>query len=716
MRFDTRIAAMLTATVSMSAMAVYARAQNPTELDRIVLEQEAADEQDDGILAQDTASATKIDTPIVELPQSVSVITREQIDKQNPQTVGDSLVYTAGVLTDPDATSRFDSMFIRGFGGFGLTTNFISFLDGLNLPQGQAFAQFQIDPFILERVDVLKGPSSVLYGQVNPGGLVNQVTRTPTADPYNELRIEGGSDGRIQAGYTTQGAFDEAGIWQYGLTAVGRYSGTRYFDVDEQRIAVAPSLAWQPDEDTRLVLQGLYQNDPEGGYFNSIYPTFLAPQEYRPFLNRDFNVGDPTFDSYQREQWTVGYTFEHRFNEWFQFRSNTRYASVTSDLQGVQMAAPLTSTGLLPRQAVISDEQAYGLSTDNQAVFNFATGAVEHEVLAGFDYQGSTSEFEYQGGLAPSLSVVHPVYGQQMGPFFTAIDNTQDVSQTGIYLQDQIAVGNWRGVFGIRHDWTDQKTVNHLAGDARSDQNSSATTYRAGLLYIFDNGLAPYASYSTSFEPVIGVDADGNAFEPTEAEQFEIGVKYEPSFMDVLFTASAFDIRQTNVLTPGAVPGFSVQTGEIRSRGLEFEARGNLNSNLEVIGALTLLDTEVTKSSVSTSIGKRPQAVPDYFASLWMNYTFGGGALEGLAVGSGVRFVGPSFADDANEIEKDGYVIVDLSMRYDLEALNPSLKGAIATLDIKNLFNEDYYTSCTYNFYCQYGSERQFLVGLRKTW
>lgn len=694
-----------------------AHAQQPVALEPVIVETgDGQEDSNETILARRDASSTKTETPVLETPQSVSVITRKQLDDQNPQTVGNALRYTAGVLTDPDATNRFDSLFIRGFGGFGTATSFVSFLDGLKLPRGQAFAQFQMDPFLLERIDVLKGPSAVLYGQISPGGLVNQISRDPSAAPYNELRLEAGSHGRVQAGLTTQGAFDEKGIWQYSLSAVGRMSGTRYEDVDEERIAVAPAITWQPDEDTRLTLRAFYQNDPEGGYFNSLYPTFLSPPQYRSFLGRTFNVGDPTFDSYTREQWGVGYSFQHRFNDRIEVRSSARYADVTSDLHGVQMAGAMSSSGIIPRQAVISAEEAGGIATDNSAVLSFATGALDHRVVAGIDYQWFTSDWNYQFGLAPNLNVVFPVYGLPPGPFATLIDNTQSVEQTGIYLQDQIALGNWRAVLGVRHDWTSQETENHLAGGTKSNQSSSATTYRAGLLYLFENGLAPYASYTTSFEPVIGVDAQGQPFIPTEAEQFEVGLKYQPTFMNALFTVSAFDIRQKNVLTPGSVLGFNVQTGEIRSRGLEFEARGNVNANLELIGALTLLDTEVTESNVASYVGRHPQAVPNYFGSIWLNYRFSDGALNGLTVGSGLRVVGPSYADDANLIKIDGFAVVDLSMRYDLAMLRPELKGFTATLDVRNLLDKVYYSSCTYDIYCQYGAERQFLAGLRKTW
>lgn len=695
--------------------AAFAQAQNAIPLDAIVVESDAERASNATIVARRDSASTKTETPILQTPQSVDVITRKQLDDQNPQTVGNAMQYTAGVFM-PDANTRFDSLFIRGFGGFGTSSTFVGFLDGLKLPRGQAFGQFQIDPFLLERIDVLKGPSAVLYGQVSPGGLVNMVSRDPSAAPYNEMRMEVGSYGRMQGGLTTQGAFDEQGIWQYSLSAIGRISGTQYEDVKESRVGVAPAIAWQPNADTRFTVRAFYENDPNGGYFNSVYPTFLAPPQYRSFLSRTFNVGDPDFDNYSREQAGIGYSFEHRVNDWLQIRSNTRYSDVSSELRGIQMSGPMTSDGILPRQALISTEQASGVATDNSAVFTFATGPLSHKVVAGFDYQWSSSDWAYQYAVAPSLNVMFPVYGVSVGPFMTLIDNTQDLQQTGLYLQDQLSLGNWRAVLGVRQDWTSQSTQNHLANNSTSNQSASAATYRAALLYLFENGLAPYASYSTSFEPVSGVDASGQAFLPTEAEQVEVGLKYQPTFMNALFTVAAFDIRQENVLTPGPVLGFSVQTGEIRSRGLEFEARGSVTDNLELIGALTLLDTEITKSNVATYVGKHPQAVPNFFGSLWLNYTFTEGPLTGLTTGAGVRVVGPSYADDANDIQVDGFTLVDLSLRYDLARLSSQMKGATATLDIRNLFDTTYYTSCTYDIYCQYGTGRTFLAGLRKTW
>jgi iron complex outermembrane receptor protein len=209
----------------------------------------------DAYLAPVATSATKTGTPVLETPQSISTVTRRQLDDQNARTVKDALTYSAGVLSTPDATGRYDSLFLRGFGGFGTSTRIVDFLDGLRLPRGQAFALPSIDPFLLDRIDVLKGPSAVLYGQTSPGGLVNQLSRTPSATASGEARIEGGSHGRLQGGIASQGRIDAEGQWQYGIAAMGRRADTRYDDVEEERLSIAPQLRWQPDAETQCHFQ-----------------------------------------------------------------------------------------------------------------------------------------------------------------------------------------------------------------------------------------------------------------------------------------------------------------------------------------------------------------------------------------------------------------------------------------------------------------------------
>ncbi|MFT4116148.1 TonB-dependent siderophore receptor [Bradyrhizobium sp.] len=669
----------------------------------------------DQMSATNQSTATKTSTPVLETPQSVTTVTRRQIDEQNPQTVGNALRYTAGVLSEVDATTRYDSVFLRGIGAFGTSTNFVSFLDGLKLPRGQAFAVTSIDAFLLDRIEVIKGPSAVLYGQINPGGLVNLVSRQPSDVPYSEARIEGGSYGRIQGGITSQGALDAAHQWLYSISAIGRMSGTRYDGVDEQRFGVAPAITWRPDADTQLTVSGFYQHDPKGGYFNSLYAQSLAPAAYRPYLNRNLNAGDPGFDRFDREQSGVGYVFDRRLNDVVSFHSALRYTKVDTDFQSLQMAGALTGAGTIPRAAIRSTESADGIAADNRLRFDFGTSGIEHTVLAGWDQQNTHSSWLYQFGGATSLDVVNPVYYQPVGALTPFINNDQSLSQTGIYVQDQMKFGGFRLTLGTRHDWTEQTTDNRIAATKQS-QDSDKQTYRAGLLYLFDNGLAPYVSYATSFEPTIGVGSNGLPFVPTTGEQYEGGLKYKPAFADMLFTAAVFDLRQQNTLTPSSVAGFNVQQGEIRSRGIELEARGKVTENIEIVAASTFLDTKVTRSTDLTTIGKRPQAVPAHFESLWVNYSFLTGSVAGLSLGGGVRSVGPSYGDDVNSLVTPGYVVFDAAARYDLVNLVRAWKGAELTINVTNLFDKSYYTSCSSNFYCQFGNGRMVLAGLRYRW
>jgi iron complex outermembrane receptor protein len=706
---------LMTTTFLVAANHAIAQEQG-TQLETIIIQGSArADGTAARIVAKSTRSATKTATPVMETPQSVTTVTRKQIDDQNPQTISEALRYTAGVLSDRDSNSRYDSVFLRGFGAFGTATNYVNHLDGLKLQRGQAFATPSIDPFFLDHVDVLKGPAALLYGQVSPGGLVNQVSREASNVQSNEVRLEVGTNGRVQSGLYSTGPITSDGTLQYGIGIVGRSSGTRYDDVYEKRLGIAPSLKCQPDEDTSLVISGYYQRDPEGGYFNSLYPKFLAPAGYAGFLSRNLNVGDPNYDAFERTQYGVGYKFEHNFDEQVTVRSNFRYSGVDTDMQSLQMNGPMSAAGLIPRWAVHSIEDARGFSFDNQAEFKFDTGAVRHTLLAGLDIQHSKSSWEYLLGGATSLNVTNPVYGGTAGPFMTAINSDQSLRHTGIYLQDQIEIGGLRGVFGVRQDWANQDTDNLLAGTS-TERSDSATSYRAGLLYLFDNGLAPYVSYSTSFEPSTSVDATGSPFKPTEAQQYEVGIKYQPSGLDAVFTLSAFDIRQQNVVYYNASSGFNEQQGEIHSRGLEFEARGNLTSNLELIAAISLLDTEVSESGIASVVSNRPQAVPRYYGSLWANYTVDSGALEGLSIGGGARFVGSSYSNDANTVKADGYTLLDAALGYDFGAKNPNLKGLQATLNVTNLLDKEYYSSCSSTYYCQYGNGRTVLAGLRYKW
>jgi len=675
--------------------------------------------------ASRATTATRTDTPIIDVPQSITVVPREQIDAQNAQTVGQALGYVAGVVSEP-RPGRYDSIIIRGFGGFGNSANYVTFLDGLRLLRGQSFAIASVDPWLLNSIEVLRGPSGVLFGQVNPGGIVNMSSRLPSANPVNEMFLESGSYDRLQAGITMGGRLDAEGRFTYSLTGLGRITGTQWDDVMDQRIAIAPAVTWRPTDNTTITLLGSYQYDPESGYYNGVPYYSVTNPGVRSRLNANFNPGDPAYDNFSRTNIMAGWRFEQRFDDTFSFRQNFRYQSLSTHFQAVSAStsaaaiATLNRTGVLTRSASVSDENVDGLGVDNQLIAALTTGPLQHTVLVGLDYQYAESSRSLgSGGTAPALNVFAPVYNQMIArPRYTAIsDQTQ--SQLGLYAQDQIRWGGLNLLLGLRQDWFDQETTQRLTS-SRTSLDDNHLSWRIGVVYETPIGIAPYASYATSFEPVTGTYAPqrgGAGFVPTEAAQYEVGVRYQPPDRSMLLTLSAFDITQTNVLTADpAYSNYNVQSGEVESRGIELEGRFVPMPGMNLILTYTYLDAKVTQSN-DVPVGNRPVGVPNQIASGWIDYSFTEGTpLNGLTLGGGVRYVGTSYGDAANTFKVDGYTLVDAMFRYDLGTVAPTLRGLQATLNVNNLFDKQYIAACSSDVGCYYGTRRSVIAGVHYRW
>lgn len=672
------------------------------------------------------STATRTDTPIIETPQSISVVPREQMDAQNAQSVNQALRYVAGIVSEP-RPGRYDTINLRGFGGFGNDANYVSFLDGMRLLRGQAYAIPTIDPWLLDRIEVLRGPSAVMFGQVNPGGVVNQVSRWPVLNPVNEVFIEGGSYNRLQAGFDIGGRIDPAGEFTYRIAGIGRASGSQWDDVMEYRAAIAPSITWRPTERTNLTLYASYMNEPDTGYYNNTYsPTVLTGAVRQRVGQATFNIGDPSFDRFSRTQTLAGWHFEHSFDEVWTVRQNFRYMRLETDFQAVTRAgspaalATLNRTGIMARTATASAETVDGYNADAQVVARFNTGPVRHVALAGIDYQGSSSHAEIGfGGAAPSLNVFAPVYNLYIPRPAVTQNSDQTYDQIGIYAQNQMSWGGLHLLIGVRQDWLDQKTTQNLTRTT-STIDEDSFSWRVGVVYEFGNGIAPFASYSTSFEPVTGSFAPqrgGQGFAPTEAEQYEVGVRYQSPSRDMMVTLSGFQITQTNVLTTDPLyPNYSVQQGEVESRGIEIEGRFNPLPGLNLVAAYTYLDAEVTRSN-SVPVGNRPAGAPNHIAAAWADYTFQEGAtLAGLTIGGGVRHIGSTYGDPANSFKVDSYTLVDAMARFDLGRLTRDLQGMQATLNVSNLFDKDYVAACGTNAGCNYGLRRTVIAGLRYRW
>lgn len=659
-----------------------------------------------GFVATRTVAGTKTSTPLVEVPQSISVVTRQQMDARNVQSVAEAVKYTPGVSTEPGgADGRYDQLFIRGFNEYIAG----DYRDGLRQP-GRSYSYFRTEPFGLQRIDVLRGPTSVLYGQNAPGGIVDRVSKKPTAEPIREIVLQGGTQDKLQGAFDIGGPIGDT-RYLYRIVGLARSSDNLQSSaLPDDRLYLAPSFTWKPTDATTLTLQGEVLKDVNGYNF---YYTAPGTKPTR------ISTGDPSFDRFKQEQYAVGYRFEHKFTDDVIVRQNLRYGQIALDYHSVYgLGAVTPGTTLLPRTAGLVKENLDALTIDNQAQFNFALGPSRHQLLFGFDYQHWNSANSNQLGVAPALNIANPVYNIPIAePFTFAQRQRQIQDQFGFYVQDQIKL--WDKLvltLGGRHDRAKSETLNRLT-NALARQDDHAFTGRAGLTYLFDNGLAPYVSYSTSFQPLAGTTSPARGslpFEPTTGEQYELGLKYQPTGWNSFATVSLFDLRQQNVATtdPSNIL-YRIQTGEVRSRGIEFEAVASLAEGLSLHGSVTYQDVEVTRSN-GTDLGKRPTQVPEQMASLWADYTVQSGALRGLGLAAGVRYVGPTFGDTLNTIKNPAYTLVDAAVRYDLGELRPELKGWKASVNASNLFDEQYYVCST--GYCSWGSGRTVTGTLRVTW
>ena len=669
----------------------------------------------DSFVAKTSAAGTKTATPIIETPQSISVVTREQIEKRDVKTIVEALQYVPGVHTDfAGKDPRFDQFTIRGFNAQGNG----AFRDGLKeLGSAANFSHFRTEPYGLERIDVIRGPSSVLYGQIAPGGLVNAITKRPTEETIREFQGKIGSNELFEGAFDLGGKVDPSAQLMFRLTGVVRDADAQiaHFSrfVPDDRLFIAPSFTWRPDSDTTFTVLTDFQRDKTGNAFPVPIVTLSPMFKIADVKALPLYMGDPSFNKFEQDQFRVGYQFEHRFNDMFTVRQGLRYGEVDVDYRYLTIANVLFQGGSTTQNCVARavDEETSSLTVDNQLETKLTTGPVRHTVLSGVDYQRFTLDSTTRGGAAPSLNITNPIYWQFV-PTPTSLmqSSQQDASQLGVYAQDQAKLDRWLLTFGGRYDWANVDTSNRITG-VQTNADDAAFTGRAGLTYLFDFGLAPYASYSELFLPTTGTDFSGAPFKPTTGQQYEAGVRYEPPGEKSRLSLAVFDITQQNVLTPDPAPGhsgFNVQTGEVRSRGFEAEWVANPVAGLQVIATYTKLDVEVTKSNTPSEIGKTPIVTPEEMASIFADYTFQSGPLKGFGFGAGARHIGSSFMDTDNTISNDAYTVFDAALHY-------TYGNATLALNASNLFDKETAT-CTTSGGCQDISPQIVTATMRYRW
>ncbi|WP_271407843.1 TonB-dependent siderophore receptor [Pseudomonas sp. Q1-7] len=667
-----------------------------------------------GMVATRTAAGTKTDTAINEIPRSISVITREQLDLRPTLNLNDSLRYTAGVMSSGyGSDSRADWLKVRGF----VPTQF---LDGLPLPVG-SFANPKIEPWNLERIAVLRGPASSVYGQTPPGGLLDMVSRRPQEAQANEVELQAGSNEHKQINFDSTGKIDDEGQFLYRVSGTARDSNSPVDHIPDKRYNLAPSLTWNINEDTRLTFLSQYTRDDTGitGQFLPLQGTKIDS----PFgkISHHKNLGEPDWDFYDRTYYALGYAFEHRLNDVWQFRQNLRYTKSDLEFQAVNVATInfVDADGNVNREAGIVNEDISQFAVDNNFQASFSTGTLDHTLLIGLDHQRSNTNYQWLyagpyiydsnwnpiGINVPPINVNNPVYGADLSKltYMTLQDYNQKTRQTGLYIQDQIALDNWRLTLGGREDWVHTGTEFYNQNDATNTQRDAAFSGNVGLSYLFDNGVTPYISYAESFQPAIGANVSSTqSFEPTEGKQYEIGIKYQPPGTDAMLTAAVYDLTQRNVsVTEGNV---TRQIGELQVRGLELEATADVSENLKLVASYSYTDSEIQKGPDK---GNRMAQVPRNQATAWADYTWHSGVLDGFGIAGGVRYVGDSYGNTANTWlgHTGSYTVYDASAHFDLGRLDSSLRGLSVAVDAKNVFNKEYLSTCD-GYWCYYGDER----------
>lgn len=664
------------------------------------------------IAAKHTATATKTDTPIEKTPQSISVVTREEMDLKQPGTVKDALSYTPGVFATRGSSTTFDVVSIRGF-TTSTTVNTNQYLDGMKL-QGDNYSEASIDPYFLERVELLRGPVSVLYGKSHPGGVVSMVTKRPTTEPLKEVQFKMGTHNLWQTGFDFSDAIDDNGEFSYRLTGLGRSQNAQQENIKSTRYAIAPAFSWRPDDKTDFTLLSNFQSDPDAGYYGwlpregTVVPYYDAAGKAHK-LPTDFNEGEKD-NRLSRRQQLIGYSFAHGFDDTFTVRQNLRYTRVhtlyTSTYgNGYQAPAQIN------RAFVRSDEDLNSFTVDTQLQSDFATGAVDHTLLTGVDYLRMRNDIDADYGTANPISMTNPQYGNANVNinFPYAVINRQE--QTGLYVQDQAEWNKWILTLGGRYDFAKTSTFTR-SSSSLAEINDEQFTWRGGLNYVFDNGIAPYISYSESFEPISGSTLGGKPFAPSRGKQYEAGVKYVPKDLPVTVTAAVYQLtKDKNLTADPANTAFSVQGGEIRSRGFELEAKAAATQNIDITASYSFTDAEYTHDTLYE--GKRPAEIPRNMASLWADYTFHETALSGLTLGAGARYVGntSSFYGSGPKTNQTfnvaSYTVADAMVKYDLARFG--LPGSSIGVNVNNLFDREYVSSCYRDHACYWGAERQIV-------
>ncbi|MRS89207.1 TonB-dependent siderophore receptor [Enterobacteriaceae bacterium RIT714] len=651
-----------------------------------------------------TNSATKSAVAESKTPQVINTISATEIEQRHANSVNEILRYAPGVSTEVRGNTSYMSEYkIRGF------TVEQEYYNGLQLPYNvTGNTKARIAPLLIDSVDILKGPASVLYGGGSPGGLVNIQGKKPQKTPHTEVGFNTGTR-NLKEGYLDSTGQIADSDWNYRLLGKAVEGDDQPHTTRTENYLVAPSVTWQPDSQTRLTIDALAQNSPSLTPSNPLPLSWLRSK----YADRRDYAGDE-WSGFKQRQWMLGYSFEHEFDNGWGFNQKARYFDVDTHQRSIYSTGPGAEVGQLNRFAYTTDEDLKSVNIDNQVTKTVALGDWKHHLLAGFDYQKLNSHFHYRyAANMPGIDMRHPDYSQvnegDLG-LYTAQKNRLSYQQNGYYLQDQIEFGGLNLLGSLRYDDYRSVTTDYLQNGEKAWVSQDRVTKRLGALYAFENGISPFISYSEGFAPVSPQGTlTAKDVKPTTSKQVEGGVKYLLEEYATTFTASVFNIRQKNVVTTD--PGFLNyrQTGEVESKGAELSVISRPTDNVTLIANYAY--THAINTEDDKYQGKRPTQVPENAFNLWGDYTFDSTPLKGLNLGAGARYTGPMEIAPANDQGKlGGTTQYDLAASYQMGEILPSLAGLTLKASAQNITNKETFT-CYDATNCWIGRDRTVQVG-----
>lgn len=689
-RFAELRLSLLVAAVSMPWLPL---AATETRLPALTVEASAPEPSpvgpDDGYRAPRSATATKTDAPLAETAQSISVVTRERIEDQGAVNLQDALNYAAGVRSDAyGLDSRTDSVRIRG----AYPTDY---LDGLRRQlSGFYTSNTRVDPYLLERIEVLRGPASMLYGQGTTGGLLNMISKRPLPETRREVGVQFGAFGRRQLHTDLTGALDDDATWMYRFVALGRDAETQVDRVDDDRLLLAPSLTWEPTAGTSVTFQALHQRDRSGSTAQFFPWEGTVGPNRNGHIPTDRFIGDP-HDRYDSERTEGGVLLSHRFGDALTLRHATRYSR--NDVEYFSLYADAFSNPgdsyldpgrrVLGRYGYFEDRRSRVWGSDTHLEYRLATGALQHQFLLGADYarhrSDAESAFDFPvglGGTVPDIDVFNPEYPPYTPPPL-ADEPRSTLRHVGIYAQDRLSWGPWILTAGIRRDRV------HNALEGADTERNQATSTSASLMYRFDSGLAPYVAYNESFTPVSGTSLIGERFRPLEGEQVEVGFKFQPAGADLAFNAAFYELQEVNQLVPDPEkPLNTVQTGKIHNRGIEVELIGRLFDRVDLAAHYNYIDPDPAI-----------EQLPHHQGAVWGSVPFTLAGIDGFRAGLGARHFS-SYRDGAAPTTPS-VTLFDGMLAWDRGPWRYALHG-------QNLADDTYVAACLGRGDCFYGARR----------